>query len=190
MADYGDIACPHLHLPIQSGSNKILRRMKRPYQREFFFERVQAARDLIPHFEVSTDIMVGFPDETEEDFAQTLEAVRISRFNRVHSFPFSVRDEAPAARMKNHLPPNLIKERRVKLDRIANHIANEVKQSYLEKALPVLCETSEHDRFIGYTSNYLRAEFTSSEPIQKGDETLVKFDQLHNGRLCGTPLIQ
>ncbi|MDP8245631.1 MAG: tRNA (N(6)-L-threonylcarbamoyladenosine(37)-C(2))-methylthiotransferase MtaB [Candidatus Hinthialibacter antarcticus] len=188
MADYGDIACPHLHLPIQSGSNKILRRMKRPYQRESFFERIQTARDLIPNFEVSTDIMVGFPDESDDDFEQTLESVRISRFNRVHSFPFSVRDEAPAARMKNHLPPNLIKQRRIELDRIANETANKVKQAYLTKSLPVLCESSEQSRFIGYTSNYLRAEFTSPLPIQKGEEILVQFDQLRNGRLHGKPL--
>ncbi|MBZ0255629.1 radical SAM protein, partial [bacterium] len=133
MADYGDVACPHLHLPIQSGSNRILRRMKRPYQRDFFIERIQTARDRLPNFEVSTDIMVGFPDETDEDFEMTLDSVRVCKFNRVHSFPFSVREEAPAARMKNHLPANIIKQRRIELDRIATDTANEVKRSYINK---------------------------------------------------------
>ena len=189
MADYGDIVCPHLHLPIQSGSNKILRRMKRPYQRECFFERIQTARDLLPHFEVSTDIMVGFPDESEEDFEMTLDSVRVCKFNRVHSFPFSVREEAPAARMKNHLPAILIKQRRIELDRIATEIANEVKRSYINQTLSVLCETTDQNRTIGYTSNYLRAEFIASQPVHKGEEILVQFEHLQDGRLLGKPLI-
>ncbi len=185
IAEYGDVACPHLHLPIQSGSNKTLRRMKRPYKSEFFFERVQTARELIHNFEVSTDIMVGFPDESENDFEQTLKSVRISRFNRVHSFPFSVRDEAPAAKMKNHLPSQVIKERRIELDRVANEVADEVKRTYIGKTLPVLVETVEENRSVGYTPNYLRAEFTSAQPLTKGAEVLVRFDQLKHGRLIG-----
>ncbi|MBI1387311.1 MAG: tRNA (N(6)-L-threonylcarbamoyladenosine(37)-C(2))-methylthiotransferase MtaB [bacterium] len=187
MAD-SEAACPHLHLPIQSGSNRILRRMKRPYKIESFFETIEKARRMLPDFEVSTDIMVGFPDETEDDFEQTLQAVRISRFNKVHSFPFSVRDEAPAARMTNHLPPELIKSRRIELDRVARETADVVKSSYIGRTLRVLCETRDEDRVTGYTENYLRAEFPANESVQRGGEVTVRVESVDKGRLIARPV--
>lgn len=185
MAEHPAVVCPHLHLPLQAGSDKILRRMKRPYTAAFFQERVERARQLMPHFEISTDIMVGFPDETEEDFEATLEAVRVNRFNRVHSFPFSVREEAPARRMKNQLPMNVIKERRKQLDALALEVANSVKASYIGQRLPVLCESGSDEHVAGYTPNYLRVEVHADRTIQPGEEVAVQLNALENGRLVG-----
>lgn len=185
MAERADVVCPHLHLPLQSGSNTILRRMKRPYTREFFLERVERARNMLPHFEISTDIMVGFPSESEADFEATLEVVRQSRFCKTHSFPFSVREEAPARRMKDQLSMGEIKARRRLLDEVASEVARRVKEGYIGLVLPVLCESADDNRMTGYTPNYLRAEFTAERVVGSGEEISVRFTDLRKDRLIG-----
>ena len=186
MARWSEIVCPHLHLPLQSGSNRILRRMKRPYTFEFFHEWVEQARKTLPNFEVTTDIMSGFPGETDEDFERSLEAVRLCRFTKVHSFRFSVREGVPAARMKDKLPPSIIEERRRELDRLAAETAEEVKQSYIGHILPVLVETIEDDRATGFTSNYLRAVFSPTKNIKQKDIVIVRINRVEKGELIGT----
>ncbi|NPU96694.1 MAG: tRNA (N(6)-L-threonylcarbamoyladenosine(37)-C(2))-methylthiotransferase MtaB [Candidatus Omnitrophica bacterium] len=188
MTENPEIVCPHLHLPLQSGSNRILRRMKRPYTAEYFRERVEHARERIPRFEVSTDIMVGFPGESEEDFEQSLTMVRAVRFNKVHSFRYSRRENTPAVRMQNHLPPPVIEDRRRRLDEAARAVADEVKRSYIGSVLPVLPETPRDQCASGFTPNYLRVDFTSGRPILPGCPVMVRLTGLHNGRLVGETL--
>ncbi len=185
MLHHQDIICSHLHLPLQSGSNRVLRRMKRPYSYDFFQERLEKARALLPHYEISTDIMTGFPGETDEDFEQTINAVRVCRFSKVHSFRFSARENTPATRLKDHLPYKIIEERRKELDKIATQTANEVKQNYIGKILPVLTETFENDSGTGFTPNYLRVEFQASHPVAKGEIVPVQCESLKQGQLVG-----
>ncbi len=180
-----EVVCPHLHLPLQSGSNRILRRMNRLYSVEFFQERIERARSVLPHFEISTDIMTGFPSETEADFQASLDAVRRIRFCKVHSFRFSVREDTPAARMKDRLPPPVIEARRKRLDETALSVAGEVKKAYIGQTLPVLTESGENGRYLGFTPNYLRAEFTSPRPVQAGEEVSVDMECMKEGRLAG-----
>lgn len=185
MVEHADVVCPHLHLPLQSGANRILRRMKRPYSAEYFLERVNKARELMPHFEISTDIMVGFPGEADQEFNQTLDMVKRCRFNKVHSFRFSVREDTPAARMKEHLSPQTIESRRKILDQLANDTANHVKQGYIGQTMPVLVETKQDSHYTGFTTNYLRTDFPSTTPIKKGEIVMVTIKDLTNGRLHG-----
>ncbi len=179
------IACPHLHLPLQSGANRILRRMKRPYRYEFFKDRVEKGRILLPDFEVTTDIMVGFPGETEEEFEQTLRAVREVRFTKVHSFRFSAREGTPATRMKDALPPAVIEERRRILDQVANETAIQVKQGYIGRTLEVLTETGDEHAYTGFTPNYLRVEFSSPKVLQRGERVWVTIQRVEKGKLMG-----
>lgn len=183
MVKHNSVVCPHLHLPIQAGANRILRRMKRPYTQEFFLERVETARARIPDFEISTDIMVGFPDEQEDEFQQTLDAVRAARFCKVHSFPFSVREEAPAARMKNQWPKDVIQERRRQLDAVADEVADSVKQNYIGKEVAVLVESSDDTHATGYTPNYIRCEIVTDNMLHRGDVVHVLPHSLNKGRL-------
>jgi threonylcarbamoyladenosine tRNA methylthiotransferase MtaB len=186
LMEHGDVVCPHLHLPLQSGSNQVLRRMKRPYTRENFLELIDRARSRLPDFEVSTDIMTGFPGETELQFEETLEVVRIARFNKVHSFRFSARENTPALRLKDHLPPQEIEERRRRLDGMAHEVANEVKRSYINRTMEVLVEASDEQQSTGFTGNYLRVEFGTPEPIPQGKVLPVRITGLQNGRLQGS----
>ncbi|MEW6238355.1 MAG: tRNA (N(6)-L-threonylcarbamoyladenosine(37)-C(2))-methylthiotransferase MtaB [Candidatus Omnitrophota bacterium] len=181
-----NVVCPHLHLPLQSGSNRILRRMKRPYVYELFKEKIVFARKIMPGFEVSTDIMTGFPGESEEDFECSLQAVREIRFSKVHSFRFSVRENTPAARMREFLPPTVVEERRRRLDEAAKEAADEAKQAYVGRSLPVLAESFREGKGSGFTPNYLRADFTASRTVARGEIVDVRLTRLKNGRLQGT----
>ncbi|MBN2329148.1 MAG: tRNA (N(6)-L-threonylcarbamoyladenosine(37)-C(2))-methylthiotransferase MtaB [Candidatus Omnitrophica bacterium] len=188
MEERGDVICPHLHLPLQSGSNKILRRMRRPYTMDYFLERVQTARERLPDYELSTDIMTGFPGETDEDFECSLEAVRQCQFNKVHSFRYSMRENTSALRMQDHLPPQIIDERRRELDRLADETADRVKSKYIGRILEILAETSDHANAAGFTKNYLRTDFRSAAPVPPGTLLPVHIEGLRNGRLTGRAL--
>ncbi|MFW6295317.1 MAG: MiaB/RimO family radical SAM methylthiotransferase, partial [Halanaerobium sp.] len=113
-----DLFCSHLHLPLQSGSNKILKAMKRPYTAEEFKETVLKIRNKVPKIAITTDIIVGFPGETEADFNQTVEFVKDLAFSKIHVFPFSARRGTPAADMKNKVNGNIIKNFSKKLRNI------------------------------------------------------------------------
>lgn len=185
MKERTEVVCPHLHLPLQSGSNRILRRMNRSYRMEYFAERVQRARELLPDFELSTDIMTGFPGETDEDFEASLQAVQQCQFSKVHSFRFSTRADTPAARMKEHLPYEIVETRRRELDRLAAETSNAVKRRYIDRILSVLAESSDDVMGTGFTANYLRVEFRSDRKIVPGKMAQVKIEDLKKGKLMG-----
>jgi tRNA-2-methylthio-N6-dimethylallyladenosine synthase len=103
--------CEHVHLPVQSGSNAVLKRMLRRYTRERYLEVVEQLRQAVPGITLSTDIIVGFPGETEVDFAQTVELVTTADFDDAYTFQYSVREGTPAVRLKDHLPEAIAAER-------------------------------------------------------------------------------
>ena len=103
--------CEHVHLPVQSGSNAVLKRMLRRYTRERYLEVVAQLRQAMPGITLSTDIIVGFPGETEADFAQTVELVTTADFDDAYTFQYSVREGTPAVRLKDHLPEAIAAER-------------------------------------------------------------------------------
>jgi len=103
--------CNHLHIPAQSGSTSVLRRMGRKYTADYFISRVVKLREFDPFFSITTDIMVGFPGETEEEFKETLDFIKTVEFSKVHTFRYSQRPNTPAARFENQIPGNIKKER-------------------------------------------------------------------------------
>ena len=114
MAETGTV-CEHVHLPVQSGSNAVLRRMLRRYTREQYLEVVARLRDAVPAMTISTDIIVGFPGETEEQFAETMELVEAAGFDDAYTFKYSVRDGTPAVKLRDRVPDEVAAER---LDRL------------------------------------------------------------------------
>jgi len=103
--------CEHVHLPVQSGSNTVLRRMLRRYTRQRYLEVVEDIRSGIPGVTFTTDIIVGFPGETESDFEDTLSLVREADFDDAYTFRYSVRESTPAARLRDHVPESIAAER-------------------------------------------------------------------------------
>lgn len=153
---------PHLHLPLQSGSDKILRRMARKTRREPFRDLVTEARRMIPNLNVTSDIIVGFPGESDQDFAETVDFVREIGFSRIHAFPYSIRPGTAAATMPDHLPKSVKKERMKLLLAAAAELGRDFNDRLIGRSLPVLWESllgaDEHGwRWSGYTDNYVRA---------------------------------
>ena len=106
-----DKVCKHFHLPLQSGSSRILKIMNRHYDKEQYLEIVRKLREAIPDIALTTDIIVGFPGETEEDFLETMDVVQKVRFDSAFTFIYSKRTGTPAATMENQVPEDVIKDR-------------------------------------------------------------------------------
>ena len=114
------IMAKHLHIPLQSGSDKILKLMNRKYNLEYFINKIELIRKEIPDISITTDLIVGFPGETEEDFKNTLDTLEKIKFTKIHTFPYSKREGTPAASMPNQIPGNIKKERVHKVLEISN----------------------------------------------------------------------
>ena len=160
--------CKHLHLPVQSGSTRILQKMNRRYTKEQYLELVDKIRKAVPDISLTTDIIVGFPGETEEDFQETLDIVRKVRYDSAFTFIYSKRTGTPAAVMEDQIPEDVIKDR---FDRLLNEvqtIASEVCAVHEGTTQQVLVESvSEHDSSMvtGRLSNNLLVHFAGSEEL-------------------------
>ncbi|HEY9518643.1 MAG TPA: tRNA (N6-isopentenyl adenosine(37)-C2)-methylthiotransferase MiaB [Gemmatimonadales bacterium] len=139
MAETGTV-CEHVHLPVQSGSNAVLRRMLRRYTREQYLEVVARLRDAVPAMTISTDIIVGFPGETEEQFAETMELVEAAGFDDAYTFKYSVRDGTPAVKLRDRVPDEVAAERLDRLIAVVRHQARTRNLAWVGSEQEVLVE--------------------------------------------------
>jgi threonylcarbamoyladenosine tRNA methylthiotransferase MtaB len=153
----GKNTCPSMHIVLQSGSNTVLKRMNRKYTKQQFYDAVNRLREKRKDFTFTTDIIVGFPGETQAEFEETLEAMRSVKFAKVHMFPYSVRPGTKAARMPNHLEASIISERKEIVMRLSEQTAFELRNDYVGQVMPVLLESIDSTQtFIsGHTHNFL-----------------------------------
>jgi tRNA-2-methylthio-N6-dimethylallyladenosine synthase len=161
--------CKHLHLPVQSGSSRILAKMNRRYTKEQYLDLAEKIKTAIPDISLTTDIIVGFPGETEEDFQETLDVVRKVRYDSAFTFIYSKRTGTPAATMEDQIPEDVIKDRFDRLLAEVQSIAAETCAVHEGKVMKVLVETvSDHDDTMvsGRLSNNLLVHF-------EGDESLI-----------------
>jgi threonylcarbamoyladenosine tRNA methylthiotransferase MtaB len=154
---------PHLHLPLQSGSDAVLRRMARRTSRESYRRLALAARGAIPDLNLSTDIILGFPGESEEDFNESIEFVQELDFARIHAFTYSQRPGTAAARMSNQIPKSIKKERTNRMIELGKKLSLTFHKRYENKTRPVLWESAigadqNGLRWAGYTDNYIRVQ--------------------------------
>ena len=139
--------CKHLHLPVQSGSSKILKKMNRHYTKEQYLELVEKIRRSVPDISLTTDIIVGFPGETEEDFEETMDIVRKVRYDSAFTFIYSKRTGTPAAVMEDQVPEDVVKNRFDRLLKEVHSIASEVCSVHEGTVQTALIESvSEHDQ--------------------------------------------
>ncbi len=161
--------CNHLHLPLQSGSSKILKDMNRHYTKEDYLALVEKIKTANPDIALTTDIIVGFPGETEEDFEETIDVVRKVKFDSAFTFIYSKRTGTPAAKMENQIPEDVVKSRFDRLLSEVQNISSEVVKRYEGKTLPVLIEqVNEQDSSLvsGRLSNNTVVHF-------EGDKSLI-----------------
>jgi tRNA-2-methylthio-N6-dimethylallyladenosine synthase len=135
--------CEHIHLPLQSGSSTVLKRMRRTYNRERYMDRVALIREHVPDCALTTDIIVGFPGETEVDFQATLEVVEQARFSQAFTFQYSPRPGTPAAALPGKLPKPVVQERYERLVRLCDRISWEENQAQVGRQLEVLVAAGE-----------------------------------------------
>ena len=163
-----DKVCKNLHLPFQSGSTEILKKMNRHYTKEGYLELVRKVREAMPEITLSTDIIVGFPGETEEDFQETLDVIRQARYCTAFTFIYSKRTGTPAAKMENQVPEDVVKDRFDRMLQVLNPIVHEVTEEQVGKVLPVLVEeVSKHDENIltGRTEQNTLVHFSGSKDL-------------------------
>ena len=148
--------CPHLHLPLQSGSDRILKAMNRHYSAAEYRELVRGIQSRVPDIAVSTDVIVGFPGETPEDFDETLAFIQDMDFARIHVFPYSRRKGTPAATFADQVSEPEKKRRAARLQRVADGAADEFHSKFLGRDMDVLFEGHEAGMVEGLTGNYIR----------------------------------
>jgi len=134
---------PQLHMPLQSGSDRILKAMKRSYRSTKFLGILDRVRAQIPNAAISTDIIVGFPGETEEDFQETLRVVELSRFASAYTFQYSIREGTPAATMEEQVPKAVVQERFERLTALQDHISREENQKQVGRTVQVLVSATD-----------------------------------------------
>lgn len=164
------IVVNHLHIPIQSGSDAVLKRMRRKYTMDFFSERLRKLEQALPDLAITSDVIVGFPGETEEEFMETYNFIRDHKFSELHVFPFSKRTGTPAARMEDQVDEEIKNERVHRLIALNDQLAKEYASRFEGDVLEVIPEErfkeSENDNlYVGYTTNYLKVIFEASEEM-------------------------
>ncbi|WYS08108.1 tRNA (N(6)-L-threonylcarbamoyladenosine(37)-C(2))-methylthiotransferase MtaB [Bacillus sp. FSL R5-0394] len=160
----------HMHIPLQSGSDTVLKRMRRKYTMAAYEERIEKLKQALPRLAITSDVIVGFPGETEEEFQETYDFITKHKFSELHVFPYSMRTGTPAARMTDQIDEAIKNERVHRLIELSNQLAKEYASSFENEVLEVIPEERDKDNpesglFVGYTDNYLKVKLEADETM-------------------------
>ena len=158
--------CDHFHLSLQSGCNETLKRMNRKYTTDQFRHVVELLRNAYPEVHLTTDVIVGFPGETEEEFNKTYEFLKEIKFYKMHVFKYSPRSGTVAAKMPNQIDGNIKEERSNKLIELSDENEKEYNQKYIGKEVEVLLEEREGEYLKGHTTNYMVVKMKTNENLE------------------------
>lgn len=158
-----NILVDHMHIPLQSGSDAVLKRMNRKYDKEYFINKIKKLRKIRPNISITTDVIVGFPGETKEEFEETIETIKKIEFTKLHVFPYSKREGTKAAVMDGQVDEN-IKKKRVK---ILLQLSKELEYNYMEKFIGkkviFIPEMAKEEYIIGHTGNFLNVKYRGNK---------------------------
>lgn len=177
--------CPHLHLPLQSGSDAILKAMNRHYTKAEFIELIADLRARIHGLTVSTDLILGFPGETEENFKETLDTLKLLKFSHIHAFPYSPRQGTPAATMPHQVDMAIKKQRVEIVNTLSAQQKVDVLQSMIGKEALVLIEKQEGEIGEGFSENYERVRVTGLTKPVEGAIIPVRLEQVDGHIILG-----
>lgn len=159
--------CDHIHIPLQSGSDSILKLMNRKYDLKYFFDKIDMIRSVRPDISITTDVIVGFPGETEEMFLETMDTCKKINFSKIHAFPYSERKGTKASMMDGKVHESVKHERVKKLLELSDSLEKSYYDKFKGKKLDVLIEEVSEFGSKGHTSNYLMVH--TNEKLQKGE---------------------
>jgi len=181
-----DKTCRSVHLPVQAGANRILKLMNRKYTREDYFQKVEILRKYIPDVAITTDIMVGFPTETEEDFLDTVDLVKRVGFSGAFTFIYSKRKGTPAEKMDGQIDEQISKDRIMRLIDLQNNTNREQSKEYLNKTVEILCEDFDEKKkmYLG-RDTYGRMAYFKSDKNLIGEFVNVKITKTGGISLLG-----
>ena len=166
----------HLHIPLQSGSNNVLKRMARRYTKEEFLAKINKIKSLLPNICLTTDLIVGFPGESEEDFLETLSFLKEVGFHQIHVFPYSIRNGTPAATYKDQIDPKIKHDRELKVLAYSISSFDNYSRSYEGKEVTVIIEKYDEEKhlYYGHSSNYLDV-YIEGDNLKVGDIVTTKY---------------
>ncbi|MBQ9853969.1 MAG: tRNA (N(6)-L-threonylcarbamoyladenosine(37)-C(2))-methylthiotransferase MtaB [Bacilli bacterium] len=178
-----NIMAKHLHIPLQSGSNKILEKMNRKYDLKFFNKRIEKIKKEIEDISITTDLIVGFPGETEDDFNETINTLKEIKFTKIHTFPYSKREGTEAAKMKEQVDGILKKCRVGKVLSISKEQETDFYKEKIDKVYDGIIETRGNNKKIVLTSNYIPVEVETSK--ENNEIVKVKILSVDNDSIKG-----
>lgn len=154
----------HLHIPLQAGSNHVLSLMNRKYDLDYYFNKIKEIREVRPNIAITTDVIVGFPGESEEDFLETIDTCKKVGFTKIHVFPYSERKGTKAMELPDHIEPSVKKERARRLLLVSKELECSYYASFVGSEVTVLVEEEKDGKSYGHTDNYLHVEIPSVLP--------------------------
>lgn len=171
--------CDHYHLSLQSGCNRTLKRMNRKYTAEEYAKACQRLRESFPNVAITTDIIVGFPDETEEDFKESLAFAEEMKLEKIHTFPYSPKRGTPAAKMKNQISGEIKSQRSKEMIALSDKMNLDFLKSNIGETVPVLFEDMEKGYWQGHTTNYIKV-IVKSQGNLNNKIINVKLEKIHS----------
>ncbi|MBE6157218.1 MAG: tRNA (N(6)-L-threonylcarbamoyladenosine(37)-C(2))-methylthiotransferase MtaB [Firmicutes bacterium] len=168
------IIVDHLHIPIQAGSDEVLKLMNRKYNLEFFFNKIAEIRSIRPEISISTDLIVGFPGETDELFEHTIDTVKKLKFTKIHVFPYSEREGTKSMELPNHLSNEIKKARARKMLEVSRELEINYMKKYLGKEVEVLVEEYKDGVSLGHTGNFLHVKVPKKLPHNELIKVTIK----------------
>nr|WP_244267103.1 MULTISPECIES: tRNA (N(6)-L-threonylcarbamoyladenosine(37)-C(2))-methylthiotransferase MtaB [Moorella] len=182
-----EVICPHYHIPLQSGDDTILQKMGRRYTGRYYLELIASLRSKRPRAAFTSDVMVGFPGETEDQFQNTMAVVKEAALAAIHVFPYSPRRGTPAAAMPDQVAPDVKKDRERRLLQLGRRLARQYAREFLNETLTVLVERplpGQPGVFEGHTGNYLTVAFPATGDLI-GRLVPVRLQELRGGLIWG-----
>lgn len=158
------IIVDHMHIPLQAGSNHVLSLMNRKYDLDYYFNKIKEIREVRPNMAITTDVIVGFPGESEEDFLETIDTCKKVGFTKIHVFPYSERKGTKAMELPDHIEPSVKKERARRLLLVSKELECSYYASFVGSEVEVLVEEEKDGKSYGHTDNYLHVEIPSVLP--------------------------
>lgn len=172
-----EVLVNHMHIPLQSGSDEILKMMNRKYNKEYFINKIKKIKEIKPDMNVTTDVIVGFPGESDEQFEECIETIKKAGFTKIHVFPYSDREGTKASYMSNKIPGNVKKERVKKLLGISRELEEEYMQKHIGQEVSFIPEVYDDGYLVGHTSNYLMIKAKGDRSFL-GNEVIVKISKV------------
>lgn len=174
----------HIHIPLQSGSNTVLKRMNRKYDKDYFINKIDTIRSIRPDISITTDLIVGFPGETEDEFNETIDTINKIKFSKIHVFPYSRRKGTPADLMDNQIDEKVKKERVSKIINLSKELEQDYFSKFIGKELVFIPEVYKNGYLIGHTGNYILVRALGDEKLLKQDIN-VKLKKLEYPYVLG-----